>query len=112
MTPDQRRDYDRALTEHDKWVNYDGYYRRGYRDPRSKPPPRSYVGYAFWLAGRDNRRKHDRAAYFAANPALAAKHRARFFNRCSDPDVNPPRGVWLTYFPPPDPRLDNMEPVR
>lgn len=27
-------------------------------------------------------------------------------------DMGGPREVWLTYYPPPDPRLDNMEPVR
>lgn len=26
-------------------------------------------------------------------------------------DMGGPRDVWLTFFPPPDPRLDNMEPV-
>lgn len=26
-------------------------------------------------------------------------------------DMGGPRDVWMTFFPPPDPRLDNMEPV-
>lgn len=47
------------------------------------------------------------------NRSIPLRARARAdMGRIAEPDPHPPRDVWLTYLPSPDPRLDNFVPCR
>lgn len=61
-TPLNRHRYEIALTEHDKWIDhhsrYGESYTRGWKGKDWRPATDDFE---HWCAGRDNRKKHDKA---------------------------------------------------